>query len=59
MTASDRKPPAPLVNPIVRAAADQVAKSKRRRKAAGKDIPRTWICEDQLSLFDSTEGTQS
>ncbi|MET8424384.1 hypothetical protein [Nocardia sp. NPDC004860] len=58
MTGSDRKPAAPQVNPIVRAAADQVAKSKRRRKAAGKDIPRTWTCEGQLSLFDPTEGTQ-
>ncbi|MFE3028152.1 hypothetical protein [Nocardia tengchongensis] len=58
MTGSDRKPSAPRVNPIVKAAADQVAKSKRRRKAAGKDIPRTWTCEGQLSLFDPTEGTQ-
>ncbi|MFE2995326.1 hypothetical protein ACFXG4_09990 [Nocardia sp. NPDC059246] len=58
MTTSDRKASAPQVNPIVQAAADQVAKSKRRRKAAGRDIPRTWTCEDQLSLFDPTEGTQ-
>lgn len=43
------------VNPIVRAAADQVSKGKRRRPAKAKDIPR-WECRDQLSLFDPSEG---
>ncbi|MFE5288128.1 hypothetical protein ACFRAQ_24445 [Nocardia sp. NPDC056611] len=59
MTASERKQSASQVNPIVQAAADQVAKSKRPRKPAGKDIPRTWTCEGQLSLFDPREGNQS
>jgi hypothetical protein len=47
------------VNPIVRKAADQVAKTKRRRagKPKPKDLPR-WECRDQLSLFDTREAAK-
>ncbi|MGY1867294.1 hypothetical protein ACW9HK_19570 [Nocardia gipuzkoensis] len=39
-------------NPIVTAAAEQVAKSKRRRtNSKARDLPR-WECPDQLTLFD-------
>ncbi|WP_063053020.1 hypothetical protein [Nocardia arthritidis] len=38
-------------NPIVTAAAEQVAKSKRRRTGKARDLPR-WECRDQLTLFD-------
>ncbi|MEU6189020.1 hypothetical protein [Nocardia sp. NPDC047038] len=39
-------------NPIVTAAAEQVAKSKRRRTSSKtKDVPR-WECPDQMTLFD-------
>lgn len=53
------KPEAAQVNPIVRKAADQVASTKRRRacKPKPKDLPR-WECRDQLSLFDTPEGTK-
>ncbi|MEU2104303.1 hypothetical protein [Nocardia sp. NPDC019255] len=45
-------------NPIVTAAAEQVAKSKRRRTSGkARDLPR-WECLDQMSLFDpSTSET--
>ncbi|MGY1959603.1 hypothetical protein [Nocardia gipuzkoensis] len=39
-------------NPIVTAAAEQVAKSKRRRtRSKARDLPR-WECPDQMTLFD-------
>ncbi|WP_280315719.1 hypothetical protein [Nocardia abscessus] len=38
-------------NPIVTAAAQQVAKSKRRRTGKARDLPR-WECPDQMPLFD-------
>ncbi|MGY1869831.1 hypothetical protein ACW9HK_32555 [Nocardia gipuzkoensis] len=39
-------------NPIVTAAAEQVATSKRRRtRSKAKDLPR-WECPDQMTLFD-------
>ncbi|SNY80382.1 hypothetical protein SAMN04244553_1944 [Nocardia amikacinitolerans] len=41
------------VNPIVQAAADQVANSKRRRKDLHSP------CTGQLSLFDPKEGNRS
>ncbi|MGW4330286.1 hypothetical protein ACWEKR_30905 [Nocardia sp. NPDC004573] len=44
-------------NPIVTAAAEQVAKSKRRRTGKARDLPR-WECPDQMTLFDpSTSET--
>ncbi|WP_159845771.1 hypothetical protein [Nocardia sp. CY41] len=45
-------------NPIVTAAAEQVAKSKRRRSTSkARELPR-WECRDQLTLFDpSTSET--
>ncbi|MEV0340569.1 hypothetical protein AB0H49_16195 [Nocardia sp. NPDC050713] len=42
------KPAAKQVNPIVQAAADQVAKGKRRRPGKNLHEP----CRDQLALFD-------
>ncbi|WP_040781095.1 hypothetical protein [Nocardia pneumoniae] len=46
-------------NPIVTAAAEQVAKSKRRRTSKARDLPR-WECPDQMTLFDhsSSEADQ-
>lgn len=39
-------------SPIVTAAAEQVAKSKRRRTSSKvRDLPR-WECPDQMTLFD-------
>ncbi|WP_067811536.1 hypothetical protein [Nocardia beijingensis] len=40
-------------NPIVTAAAEQVATSKRRRRVSSKarELPR-WECRDQMTLFD-------
>lgn len=39
-------------NPIVTAAAEHVAKSKRRRSTTkARELPR-WECRDQLTLFD-------
>ncbi|MGW5221600.1 hypothetical protein ACWEQA_27380 [Nocardia sp. NPDC004085] len=39
-------------NPIVTAAAEQVAKSKRRRSSSkARELPR-WECREQLTLFD-------
>ncbi|WP_040827767.1 ASCH domain-containing protein [Nocardia jiangxiensis] len=44
---------APQINPIVQAAAEQVANSKRRRArtSPAKDVPRC-ACRGQLSLFE-------
>ncbi|MET9031106.1 hypothetical protein ABZW96_36745 [Nocardia sp. NPDC004168] len=43
-------------NPIVTAAAEQVAKSKRRRASSkAKDVPR-WECRDQMTLFDPSNS---
>ncbi|MFI5540296.1 hypothetical protein ACIA5H_28280 [Nocardia sp. NPDC051900] len=44
-------------NPIVVAAAEQVTKSKRRRRtrSQARDLPR-WECPDQMSLFDPSTG---
>jgi hypothetical protein len=44
---------APQVNPMVKKAADQVAKTKTRRtsKPKAKDVPR-WGCRGQLALLD-------
>ncbi|WP_169813568.1 hypothetical protein [Nocardia lijiangensis] len=54
MTTADPKSPDRQVNPIVQAAADQVAEGKRRPR---KNLHEP--CRGQLSLFDSKEGTWS
>ncbi|MBF6179903.1 hypothetical protein [Nocardia otitidiscaviarum] len=38
------------------AAAGQGVKPSRSRKAITKDIPASWRCEGQLSLFDQDGG---
>ncbi|MGY1874274.1 hypothetical protein [Nocardia gipuzkoensis] len=49
-TASERG--ARQTNPMVTAAAEQVAKFKRRRTSSkARELPR-WECRDQLTLFD-------
>ncbi|WP_084823770.1 hypothetical protein [Nocardia beijingensis] len=46
-------------NPIVTAAAEQVAKSKRRRTTSkARELPR-WECRDQLALFDPSTTSES
>ena len=51
------KPKAAQVNPIVRKAADQVARKRRASKPKAKDLPR-YECRGQLSLFDSLEDVK-
>ncbi|MCX4093662.1 hypothetical protein [Nocardia sp. alder85J] len=61
MTAKSNQSPNPAarqVNPIVKAAAEQVQRSKNRpAKPKPRELPR-WSCRDQLSLFDPSEATE-
>ncbi|MCP9619680.1 hypothetical protein FOH10_09135 [Nocardia otitidiscaviarum] len=56
MTTSEQRVRARKTRIPEQAAAGQGVKPSRSRKVTPKDIPATWRCEGQLSLFDRDGG---